>query len=170
VSGEREARVWRFGGDGPWSRAFGVTARTCAWASGILLGLVLVAAVVGLVLAVVLGARGDEGVGWGTAAGAVGLTMWMVAAVVVWVVGLPVGTALERVLDDAAVAPPWRAAVLAGLGGSLAFAASVVVGLWAWPGMLAVLVVAGMAAAGVGRLLVARRARRVSEGRAMLPG
>ena len=166
MSGAREARAWRFGGDGPWSRAFGVVAGTCAWASGILLALVLVAAVVGLVAAVVLGARGEEGVSWASAAGAVGLVMWMVAALVVWVVGLPAGTVLERVLDDEAVAPPWRAAVLAGLGGSLAFAASVVVGLWAWSGMLASLVVAGMLAAGAGRLLVARRSRCVpSSGR-----
>ncbi|MFC7877567.1 hypothetical protein [Isoptericola sp. NPDC057391] len=170
MTGEQQARVWRFGGDGPWSRATGVVAGTCAWASAILLALVLVAAVVGLLVTAVLGARGDEGVSWATAAGAVGLIMWMVAAVVVWVVGLPVGIVLERVLDDAAVAPPWRAAVLAGLGGFLAFAASIVVGLWAWPGMLAVLVVAGLVAAGAGRLAVARRARRVSEGRAMLPG
>ncbi|MEU2199276.1 hypothetical protein [Isoptericola sp. NPDC019482] len=174
MSGEREARVWRFGGDGPWSRATGVVAGTCAWASGILLALVLVAAVVGLVAGVVAGMVGGAhtgGLDWGASTGLFGLIMWMVAAVVVWAVGLPTGILVERALDRRGVSPARRAGVFAALGGGLAFVAAVAIGLWTWwPSMVVFLMVVGAAAAGGGRAAVARRARRVSEGRAMLPG
>lgn len=170
MTGEREAGVWRLGGDGPWSRAAGVVAGTCGWACAILLVPVLAAAVVGLVAGAVAAAQDGGGLYWAASAASIGLMMWFVAVAVVWVLGLPAGLVVERVLDGRGAAPPWRAAALAALGGALALVASVAVGLWTWPGLTAALVVAGVVAAGGGRLAVARRARRVSEGRAMLRG
>ena len=164
MSAEREARVWHFGGDGPWSRAFGVAAGTCAWASGILLALVLVAAVVGLVSGLVVGLAGPPGadaLDWATSTGLIGMIMWLMAAVVVWVGGLPAGTVLEWAFNEVEVALAWRVAALAALGGFLAFVAAVAVGVWTWwPGMVLFLVVVGAVAGGGGRLADARRRRR----------
>ncbi|MFD6176672.1 MULTISPECIES: formyltransferase family protein [unclassified Isoptericola] len=151
--------------DGPWPAATSVAARTCAWACGILLTYVPLAALVAGVAGVVDPWGGLE---WAASTALFGLMIWVVSAVAAWVLGFPLGIAVERALARAGAGTGTRAVALAGVAGAVgaAVAFSVWPALWV---LLVPLAVLGAASTGIARVVVARRDRRVRRGAASTP-